>query len=380
MKHIFLKFLVCFLACLMFISACQYQTPQTIDTQPILEPNLIDATPIQDKDSTPAKNELNFDIDISKLDYVLPAYTMLCTPDRKQACSDDGCEDIKPTVFLAYDEVNNMIYRCDTKPCDGYKVNTIQSGLYTYIEPIEPRGFTVKISDDNKYVETASIGLLTLISHGTCRGESNLSEEMEKEEQIAFIKVDKKEAYSRASNNAYYFTGTTSANCDSITVNAVNTEAGIIDNNYRLTTYKRGDTTFKYGVREDFNNLGTGTNVYTFTAHCSNNQQVSDFVSFNYTPSIPKTMYVPVAQPETIYIPIYESSSNVIETKIDGDFEGWDGETIFKMTDGSIWQQASYDYTYHYAYRPDVLIYRKSGAYYMQVEGVDDEIRVIKLK
>ncbi len=73
-------------------------------------------------------------------------------------------------------------------------------------------------------------------------------------------------------------------------------------------------------------------------------------------------------------------TGSAIETQIDGDFEGWDGETIFKMRNGSIWQQVSYDYTYHYAYAPDVLIYSKNGSNYMRVEGVDDEIRVQRIK
>lgn len=79
-----------------------------------------------------------------------------------------------------------------------------------------------------------------------------------------------------------------------------------------------------------------------------------------------------------------ESGTNytgqVIETQIDGEFEGWEGETIFKMMNGTIWQQASYAYTYHYAYMPDVIIYRKGGAYYMKVENVDDEIQVRQIR
>jgi outer membrane murein-binding lipoprotein Lpp len=73
-------------------------------------------------------------------------------------------------------------------------------------------------------------------------------------------------------------------------------------------------------------------------------------------------------------------TGDALETRIDGEFEGWDGETIFKMMNGTIWQQASYAYTYHYAYMPDVLIYRKDGGYYMKVEGVDDEIRVNRIR
>ncbi len=113
--------------------------------------------------------KFSFDIDISNLSYTLPSYTKLCIPNRKQVCSSEGCEAIKPTVFLVYDEINNMIYRCDNKPCDGYKVKTSQSGFYTYIEPIEPRGFTVKISNNNEYIETVSLGLDILVSYGDCK-------------------------------------------------------------------------------------------------------------------------------------------------------------------------------------------------------------------
>ncbi len=73
-------------------------------------------------------------------------------------------------------------------------------------------------------------------------------------------------------------------------------------------------------------------------------------------------------------------TGTIIETRIDGDFEGWDGETIFKMMNGTIWQQASYDYEYHYAYMPEVIIYRKNSGYYMRVDGVNDEIRVEQIR
>ena len=69
----------------------------------------------------------------------------------------------------------------------------------------------------------------------------------------------------------------------------------------------------------------------------------------------------------------------VIESSIDGEFEGWDGETIFKLSNGQIWQQSSYAYTYAYAYRPNVLIYRSGSVFKMRVDGVDGEIEVSRL-
>lgn len=72
-------------------------------------------------------------------------------------------------------------------------------------------------------------------------------------------------------------------------------------------------------------------------------------------------------------------SAGVIESQIEGEFSGWDGETIFKLTNGQIWQQSSYAYTYHYAYRPKVLIVGTRGAFKLQVEGVEQRISVIRM-
>lgn len=70
------------------------------------------------------------------------------------------------------------------------------------------------------------------------------------------------------------------------------------------------------------------------------------------------------------------TNSDVIESRIDGDFEGWEGETIVKLINGQIWEQAEYYYEYHYAYSPEVLVYRSRGIYKMQVEGIDEPVRV----
>lgn len=71
-----------------------------------------------------------------------------------------------------------------------------------------------------------------------------------------------------------------------------------------------------------------------------------------------------------------------IETHIDGDFNGWDQETLYKMDDGSIWQQSSYHYHYHYTYHPSVTIYlSRSGACHIKVEGDDDDgADVVRIK
>lgn len=71
---------------------------------------------------------------------------------------------------------------------------------------------------------------------------------------------------------------------------------------------------------------------------------------------------------------------DVVETCIDGEFTGWEGETIFKLCNGQIWQQAEYDYNYSYAYRPDVVIYRTAAGYRMKVEDEEDTILVTRIR
>jgi hypothetical protein len=73
-------------------------------------------------------------------------------------------------------------------------------------------------------------------------------------------------------------------------------------------------------------------------------------------------------------------SPSVIESKIDGDFEGWEGETIVKLMNGQIWQQSEYHYHYHFAFMPKVLIFKSGGGYKMKVDGVEKAVGVKRLK
>ena len=74
------------------------------------------------------------------------------------------------------------------------------------------------------------------------------------------------------------------------------------------------------------------------------------------------------------------SCSPAIESAISGNVEGWSGETIFKLANGQIWQQAEYAYTYFYEYHPDITIYQTSAGCRMKVEGQDETILVERLK
>ena len=69
-----------------------------------------------------------------------------------------------------------------------------------------------------------------------------------------------------------------------------------------------------------------------------------------------------------------------IESAISGEFNGWEGETIFKLNNGQIWQQAEYDYMYSYSYSPDVTIYSTKSGCRMKIEDEDETILVKRLK
>lgn len=71
---------------------------------------------------------------------------------------------------------------------------------------------------------------------------------------------------------------------------------------------------------------------------------------------------------------------NVINATIDGDFEGWSGESIVKLTNGETWKQSEYYYEYIYAFMPNAIITHSQTGYKMKVDGVNEEVGVEKLK
>lgn len=61
---------------------------------------------------------------------------------------------------------------------------------------------------------------------------------------------------------------------------------------------------------------------------------------------------------------------------IEGSWEGWSGDTLVQLTDGSIWQQDEYLYEYRYSYRPEVVVDRHNR---MLVVGMNRPVRVRRL-
>jgi hypothetical protein len=65
------------------------------------------------------------------------------------------------------------------------------------------------------------------------------------------------------------------------------------------------------------------------------------------------------------------------DTQIEGEFHGWDGNTVYELMDGTVIKQMNYHYHYHYAYDPEVVIYDCSGSMCkIHVKGGDDDEEV----
>lgn len=70
--------------------------------------------------------------------------------------------------------------------------------------------------------------------------------------------------------------------------------------------------------------------------------------------------------------------ARALESRLAGDFKGWNGRTLFHLENGQVWQQASAgEYQDRVLKQPAVKIYPAAfGAYWMEVEGVRQRVRV----
>lgn len=57
-------------------------------------------------------------------------------------------------------------------------------------------------------------------------------------------------------------------------------------------------------------------------------------------------------------------------SRLSDTFDGWDGDTILELDNGSIWRQAEYYYRYYYKYRPKVYIAEYGREILALVEGL----------
>lgn len=71
-------------------------------------------------------------------------------------------------------------------------------------------------------------------------------------------------------------------------------------------------------------------------------------------------------------------TDEMIESRIDGEFDGWVGDTIFRLKNGQIWQQVSPSARYMFARDPKVTI--SAAPHRLRVEGMAIEVVVRRLR
>lgn len=69
---------------------------------------------------------------------------------------------------------------------------------------------------------------------------------------------------------------------------------------------------------------------------------------------------------------------NIIESQITGKFNGWNGNSIYRLQNGQVWKQSSYKYEYKYDYMPQVIIYEINGCFKMSVAGTVADVQRVK--
>jgi hypothetical protein len=70
-----------------------------------------------------------------------------------------------------------------------------------------------------------------------------------------------------------------------------------------------------------------------------------------------------------------------VRARIDGRFEGWDGDTLFVLDNGEVWKQRSRGLYIYRAERPDVLITRnKLGFFMLEVVATGKSVGVKRVR
>jgi hypothetical protein len=70
-----------------------------------------------------------------------------------------------------------------------------------------------------------------------------------------------------------------------------------------------------------------------------------------------------------------------VQSRYDGEFTGWSGNTLFRLENGQVWKQAQSGRVSARATRPQITIKRGTlGGYRMNVEGLNESIRVERVK
>jgi hypothetical protein len=158
----------------------------------------------------------------------------------------------------------------------------------------------------------------------------------------SFIKILSPKADAILREEPFNVTGETSTDCDKIVANSKNEEFNLNDT-YTLQTYKRGNSTFKLGVKHEWKNLDVGKNVYTFTATCDGGVKTASVAIFfeasgGAEMGKPVIYLYPTKEQKTFVLPKPENGITVSEPALGN---GWnvtaypDGKIV--DADGKVW-------------------------------------------
>ena len=67
----------------------------------------------------------------------------------------------------------------------------------------------------------------------------------------------------------------------------------------------------------------------------------------------------------------------ICESRIDGEFEGWDEGRIHVLLNGTKWEQEEYRVINRTAFNPRAKVWRDGARRYLEVEGMNEKVRVI---
>lgn len=219
-------------------------------------------------------------------------------------------------ALVGKDSIRSTIFFIDKQEGDFFHINghAIEGGGWELIVKKEENGYKQLYGGNSGDIECSLIREHEIPKeiYGGRECYEEVAPEAESPEGKAFISIPDINTLSRSSNNAYYIYGSTSDNCKRVIVTASNPTAGILDV-YPLKDYRKGSVSFKYGIREDWNNLGVGANTYSFAAYCVNDQVIKADTTLNYTITLPSY------KPQTsTYTPTYSPPSTSYYSYSDG--------------------------------------------------------------
>lgn len=77
-----------------------------------------------------------------------------------------------------------------------------------------------------------------------------------------------------------------------------------------------------------------------------------------------------------------DDGHSTITSKLEGKFSGWDGQTVFKLENGMIWAQKSKKKFHSEEIENPVVVIEPGmfGVWRLHIEGIDEDVRVVRIQ